>query len=131
MTKVLETTIRNNNVGFRKEHKMKGHRLIGMFLSVTAVSSLAILAILASGCQKKTEEAAPGAAVAATFANAACPMMDANTIDPKKVTPNLIRDHKGKKVAFCCRGCPAKWDKLSDAEKDAKLAKAAPKKAAP
>jgi len=26
-----------------------------------------------------------------------------------------------------CRGCPAQWDKLTDAEKDAKLAKVGPK----
>ena len=34
--------------------------------------------------------------------------------------------YKGHRVAFCCAGCPAMWDKLSDAEKKAKLSKAAP-----
>jgi len=45
------------------------------------------------------------------------------TIDPANVSDSLTRTHKGNKVAFCCAGCPATWDKLSDAEKDAKLAK--------
>lgn len=60
------------------------------------------------------------------FANATCPIMG-SPINPDKVTKNLIRDYKGQKVAFCCAGCPASWDKLSDAKKDAKLAKAKPK----
>ena len=59
------------------------------------------------------------------FANASCPIMG-SPINPKKVTKNLIRDHEGQKIAFCCGGCPSAWDKLSDKEKDAKLAKAKP-----
>ena len=58
-----------------------------------------------------------------TFANATCPMMG-SPIDPENVVPELVRLHKGKKVAFCCGGCPAAWDKLSEAQKDAKLQKA-------
>ena len=110
---------------------MKGHRLSGTFLAVAAVSSLAIITILAAGCEKKAEKATPGTAVAASFANATCPIMPTSTIKPSKVTAELTREHKGKKVALCCGKCPAKWDKLTDAEKDAKLAKAAPKEAAP
>ena len=37
---------------------------------------------------------------------------------------NLVRDYEGQKVAFCCAGCPAAWDQLSDADKQAKLKKA-------
>jgi hypothetical protein len=59
------------------------------------------------------------------FANDRCPLMGA-PINPDKVGKNLIRDYKGQKVAFCCGGCPAAWDKLTDAEKDAKLAKVKP-----
>lgn len=33
-------------------------------------------------------------------------------------------DYMGKKVGFCCNNCIAKWDKLSDADKQAKLAAA-------
>jgi hypothetical protein len=45
-------------------------------------------------------------------------------INPEKVTKNLIRDYKGQKVAFCCAGCPATWDKLTGAQKQGKLARA-------
>jgi hypothetical protein len=59
------------------------------------------------------------------FVNTRCPIMG-TPINSAKVKPNLIRDYKGQKVAFCCGGCPAAWDKLSDAEKDAKLRAVAP-----
>ena len=59
------------------------------------------------------------------FANVRCPIMNA-PIKPDKVTKNLVREYKGQKIAFCCAGCPAAWDKLTDKEKDAKLAKAKP-----
>ncbi|MHC4882232.1 MAG: hypothetical protein ACYTEN_07135 [Planctomycetota bacterium] len=54
--------------------------------------------------------------------NSKCPIMG-GTIDPDKVPDNLLREYKGQKVAFCCGGCPASWDKLSDTEKEAKLDK--------
>jgi hypothetical protein len=64
-----------------------------------------------------------GKLVKPKFANARCPMMG-SPIDPNKVTEDLIRDYKGQKVAFCCPGCPAQWDELTDARKAAKLAEA-------
>ena len=60
------------------------------------------------------------------FANVSCPIMGL-PIDPDKVTKSLIRDYKDQKIAFCCDGCPGQWDKLTDTEKDAKLAKVTPK----
>ena len=60
---------------------------------------------------------------AAKFVNSRCPIMG-TAIDAAKVPESLIREYKGGKVAFCCGGCPAAWDKLSDAEKEAKLEKA-------
>ena len=56
------------------------------------------------------------------FANNRCPIMG-SPINTEKVTKNLIRDYKGRKVAFCCAGCPSTWDKLTDAQKQAKLPK--------
>jgi hypothetical protein len=63
------------------------------------------------------------------FANVKCPIMGA-PINPEKVAKTLIRDYKGQKIAFCCGGCPATWDKLTDAQKEAKLAKVKPAKTA-
>ncbi|MHC4715636.1 MAG: hypothetical protein ACYS5V_01585 [Planctomycetota bacterium] len=54
------------------------------------------------------------------YLNARCPIMG-SPIKPAKVTPNLVRKYKGGKVAFCCAGCPAAWDRLTDAERQARL----------
>ena len=56
------------------------------------------------------------------FVNVRCPIMG-SAIRPDKVTAALTRTLNGRKVAFCCGGCPGAWDKLSDADKEAKLAK--------
>ena len=64
------------------------------------------------------------------FVNSKCPIWGTR-IEPDKVTEDLIREYKGQKVAFCCKDCPSLWDKLSDAEKDAKLSKAKPKPTKP
>jgi hypothetical protein len=45
-------------------------------------------------------------------------------INPNDVPDVLVRNYKGMKVGFCCGGLPETWDKLSEAEKDAKLAEA-------
>jgi radical SAM protein with 4Fe4S-binding SPASM domain len=59
---------------------------------------------------------------AGSYVNDRCPIMTSSKIDPAKTTPNLVREYKGMKVAFCCSACVDMWDKLTDAEKDAKLA---------
>jgi hypothetical protein len=98
---------------------------------------LAALAIMVIGglafhfaCQKNSEgTAAAGSATAATatasapaspFVNTRCPILG-TAISPANVPESLTRIYKGQKVAFCCDGCPQAWDKLTDAEKDAKL----------
>ncbi len=62
------------------------------------------------------------------FVNNRCPLMGSPII-ASKVTGKLTRVYKGQKVAFCCAECPSKWDKLTDTEKEAKLAKVKPKPA--
>jgi hypothetical protein len=57
---------------------------------------------------------------ASPYVNVRCPIMKGE-IDPAKVTDATTRVFNGQKVAFCCAGCPEKWDKLSDKEKQAKL----------
>lgn len=64
---------------------------------------------------------AVGKAVGPVFANTKCPMMG-GVIQPEKVMPALTREFNGQKVAFCCGGCPDMWDKLSEPQKQAKLA---------
>ena len=49
-----------------------------------------------------------------------CPIMG-SSIFINMVDINLTRDYKGQKIAFCCPGCPAEWDKLTEAQKQAKL----------
>jgi len=65
--------------------------------------------------------------VAVKTVNAVCPMMGGK-FNPNKVASKLVREHNGRKVGFCCAGCPEKWDKLSAAKKGQKLAAALTKK---
>ena len=87
--------------------------------------------VLAAGCGapagKTSQETTAGPKPETAWANAVCPMMG-SPIDLKKVTPELVRVFEGKKVAFCCGGCPAAWDKLSEAQKRAKLRQASGEK---
>ena len=91
------------------------------------IAALFVGAILvgAPGCgDEATQPAQTGQPTARVqFANTHCPLMG-NEIDLDKVTPELTREFNGQKVAFCCAGCPAHWDKLSADEKATKLAQA-------
>ena len=58
--------------------------------------------------------------------NVRCPIMD-TPIDPAAVPANLTRMWRGRRIGFCCAGCPEMWDKLSDAQKQEKLAGAMPR----
>lgn len=63
---------------------------------------------------------------AGAVVNTRCPIMGG------KVNPAVsTRTQDGRKVGFCCRGCPPAWDKLTDEQKKAKLQAALPKGAAP
>ena len=53
-------------------------------------------------------------------ANKQCPI-SGKEIDITNRPASQTRMYKGKKIGFCCDACPAKWDSLSDLEKDAKL----------
>lgn len=67
-----------------------------------------------------TASDSPATKPASPYVNVKCPIMKGD-IDPAKVTDATTREFNGQKVAFCCGGCPAQWDKLSDKEKQAKL----------
>jgi len=64
--------------------------------------------------------AGQGGGAPSAFANTKCPIMG-GAIDPAKVPESLTRVYKGKEIAFCCAMCPGQWDKLTDAQKDARL----------
>lgn len=55
------------------------------------------------------------------IANKTCPIMGAKISNPEKTPAKLTRTHKGQRVVFCCAGCPAQWDKLSEEKKQALL----------
>jgi hypothetical protein len=69
--------------------------------------------------QKMMKQAPPTAP--AGVVNARCPVKG-NKINPANVPAELTREFKGQKVGFCCAGCPEKWDKMTDAEKEKALA---------
>ncbi len=54
--------------------------------------------------------------------NATCPIMGQKV--PAEPAVKLTRTFRGNKVGFCCAGCPAAWDKLSEDAKEEKLAAA-------
>jgi len=95
-------------------------------IALAAGAACVGLTLLAGGCRKESSTPPAGTSTtqgAAVFVNSTCPIMG-TPIDPAKVTPDLVREYKGQKVAFCCGTCPPQWDKLTDADRDAKLAKA-------
>jgi hypothetical protein len=58
-----------------------------------------------------------------TVVNAYCPMTG-KKLDTTKLDASRTREFEGKMIGFCCPHCPPSWDKLSDAEKEARLKKA-------
>lgn len=59
--------------------------------------------------------------------NERCPI-SGKTIDMINRPKDCTRMYKGMKVGFCCPNCPPEWDKLTDAEKEAKLKASMPSK---
>ncbi|MBL8760129.1 MAG: hypothetical protein JNL50_02405 [Phycisphaerae bacterium] len=90
------------------------------------ILALAILASLAlpacsthendDGSEAACKEVKAGAV---TTVNHYCVVMNDDPVDPE-----LVREHKGQRVGFCCKGCFKKWDAMNDAQKDAAIAKA-------
>jgi len=95
----------------------------------STVLAAAICTLLAAGCNsadKKTAEtpkspqpAQPVKVASMGLVNAKCPIMPSHAAGDK-----VTADFKGQKVGFCCAGCMPAWNKLTDAEKAAKLAAA-------
>lgn len=79
----------------------------------TALMILVALIVLA-GCEKGPSAQAPAkdatvtaqadGAQAEAIVQTTCPIMEGNPIDK-----TLFVEYKGKKVYFCCKGCPEKF----------------------
>jgi hypothetical protein len=92
-----------------------------------AILSCFIIAAFSAGCQSSGHAAGeeseaycksvkPGEV---TTVNHYCAVM---TNDP--VDPSLVHEWNGQKVGFCCKGCIPRWEKMTDEQKSANLAKA-------
>lgn len=95
--------------------------------AVLVVLSAGVLAGASIGCGGGEQPPAgrPQADANAKVVNSTCPIMAGNAVDRENTPANLIREYKGQKIGFCCAGCPDKWDKWTDEQKDAFLAKVA------
>jgi len=87
-------------------------------------SALAVAALCLGACaHSESAEAeckpAQDGTKHAVAVNSSCPVMPEDDAS----TSTTLVDYKGQKVAFCCPGCVPKWNKMSDSQKDAALAK--------
>lgn len=93
---------------------------------IAPLALLALAGVLFTGCAAHSEETCkPGdlnAKPAAGMANAVCPIGGEDATGSAVTT-----SYKGKTIALCCEGCKPKFDKMTDAQKDAALAKVAAK----
>jgi len=91
---------------------------------VVALAELKKAKEVVAGCQKTLS-----AMGQAKIVNIRCPIQGTK-LDPEKVPQNLTRMYMGKKIGFCCPGCPEQWDILSPQEKAKKFAEVMPAKPA-
>lgn len=84
--------------------------------------ALAATALLA-GCNNQKTAEAPAAEAKAQVA-AAKPVNTACPFTGGPVNPSLTASAGGKTVAFCCGGCLSRFNKMSEADKLATIAKA-------
>ena len=83
--------------------------------AIAACVAGSFLALGACNSDKKAGAASDGS-MAVKADNTMCPVGGGPVA--AAVTPST---YKGKHVGFCCAGCKGKFDKMSDAEKDAKV----------
>jgi hypothetical protein len=80
-------------------------------------TTVACLALLLSGCQSGDKAAARDTASMGAL-NDTCPVMG-GAVDPEAETAA----YHGYEIGFCCNGCKAKWDQMSESAKQAFVAK--------
>ncbi len=101
-------------------------RTIAQAAALVAVVVLVGIFVATMGCGKDEKAGMADPAMKAKSVNSVCPIMGMK-FDPMTVPDNRLRDFNGMKVGFCSDDCPKEWDKLTDAEKQAKLDKVMPK----
>ena len=77
--------------------------------------ALLVAAFALVGCNKETKTTSASTNMGAM--NTTCPFSGR----PVDANANTV-SYKGQAVGFCCNGCSGKFDKMSDAEKAAKMA---------
>lgn len=82
--------------------------------SVSVLAAMVAGVLTAGGCQSEQKTASADAAMSV---NRTCPIMGS------PVKQDNYTMYKGEKVAFCCKGCDQKFEKMTEADKDAALAK--------
>ncbi len=83
----------------------------------TALACLTALAFITGcNCDKKTDKpaASAGATAKVVTVNTMCPIGG----DEFGNAPSETRTYKGTSIGFCCDHCTAKFDKMTDAEKE-------------
>jgi hypothetical protein len=96
-----------------------------MTMSRLAVSVVTVAAAFMVGCNSTQKSATSSTAETKVVdtskpINGSCPISSAKLDGAAPVTVA----YQDKTVGFCCAGCVGKWTKLSDTEKNAKLAAA-------
>ncbi|MDX2131470.1 MAG: hypothetical protein SFY69_05420 [Planctomycetota bacterium] len=81
------------------------------------VLSLALLPL--AGCASTASKSGSQSRASAGMVNSKCPM-----VPDHPIKPGVTTTYKGNTVGFCCNGCIPEWNSLSDAQRDALLAKA-------
>jgi hypothetical protein len=95
---------------------MTANRFLPVALALAAAALLA-------GCNNQKAAEAPAADAKAQVA-AAKPVNTACPFTGGPANPSLTASAGGKTVAFCCGGCLARFNKMSEADKLATIAKA-------
>ncbi|GMV25184.1 MAG: hypothetical protein AMXMBFR58_12150 [Phycisphaerae bacterium] len=102
-------------------------------MKMMCVAVLGLVALVGCKSTQEEEQCIPADATAAAapgFINAACPVMpqdDARESGVAVAYTGSNPEWAGKQIALCCKGCISKWDKMSQAERDERLAKVAVK----
>ncbi|MCC6323114.1 MAG: hypothetical protein IT438_16950 [Phycisphaerales bacterium] len=83
---------------------------------VRSCVGLVIAAGLFACASEKNEVKTPVAAEPVVM-NTTCPY------STQAVNPDITADYKGKKIAFCCKGCWSRWENATDEQRAAMMAK--------